>query len=574
MLKDRIFRVQGSNYYDDEILQTSRTHTDEKLSAIANAGFTGIWLHAVLRELIPTNLFKKYIRNSEKRLAALGKLCKRAEKFGLGVWIYCTEPLGLAENHPFWKKHPELKGHWTFIPTEPPAAFSLCSSTPAVQNFLEEGFNKLFKKIPLAGVILITASEHVSNCWASTPSNPSYSNMFRLRKCTCPRCSIREPIEVISEIITLISRGTTSARPNAKVVAWDWSWNMHLDPPYRKLIDMLPKDVILMGDFERGGRIVRAGKERLVEEYSLVYPGPSQRFRSEVKIIPKNRKLWTKLQINTTHELATVPNLPLMVSLYRKFKFLKQTKAVGTMTTWNFGCSVDTLNVFAVRKLITDKSLKQENSWLESLAIEYFGKRADSEKIVKAWYGFQRACSYYPLNGLTFLYRGPMNYSLAYPLKLIFENKPMGPSWRKHNFGDRLEDTFSGFTENEIIRLLGQLSNRWLKSVNDYEQALANSDRQERKTKELNVARVVGCCFRSTWNIYRWHNLRKRKKTHKIGKSEREIIADEISNLQTALPLVESDSRLGYHEEAQCYMFTSKAIKQKIGQLQKLIDSK
>ncbi len=572
ILEHRVFRCSGSDYYSDEILQSNQTHTDEKLRAIADAGFTGIWLHAILRDLTPTDLFKRYVRNSEKRLDALKRLCERSKRYGLDVWIYCTEPLGLDENHPFWKVHPELKGHRTFIPVDPPAKFALCSSTPAVQNFLEEGFERLFQRVPLKGVILITASEHISNCWAHTPTNPSYANPFPLKKCHCPRCSSRTPKEVISEIITLINRGVKSARPDAKVVAWDWSWNMHFNPPYQELVDMLPKDVILMGDFERGGRVIRKGKSRFVEEYSLIYPGPSSRFRGEVRITTQKRPLWAKLQVNTTHELATVPNLPLVVSLYRKFKFLREARTNGIMATWNFGCALDTLNIFAVRKLTLDRSIGTEKSWLEALAREYFGAKVDAQKIVRAWYGFQRACSYYPLNGLTFLYSSPMNYSLAYPLKLKFENKPMGPSWLKHSFGDRLEDTLSGFTEDEIIYLLGKLSDKWLQAVDDYEQGLANSDRVERKVKELNVAKIIGCCFRSTWNIYRWYKLRKHKRTQKLSKSEREIIADELSNLQIALPLVKLDTRLGYHEEARWYMFTPKTINQKIRDLKKLIN--
>ena len=103
MLDDRIFRCSGSDYYGDEILQANATHTDDRLRGIADAGFTGIWLHAVLRDLAPTDLFKKYIRHSDKRLDALKKLCKRADRFGLRVWLYFTEPLGLREDHRFWK---------------------------------------------------------------------------------------------------------------------------------------------------------------------------------------------------------------------------------------------------------------------------------------------------------------------------------------------------------------------------------------------------------------------------------------------------------------------------------------
>ena len=41
----------------------------------------------------------------------------------------------------------------------------------------------------------------------------------------------------------------------------------------------------------------------------------------------------------------------------------------------------------------------------------------------------------------------------------------------------------------------------------------------------------------------------------------------ELENVSKALPLVEKDPRLGYHQEAQCYMYNSKSIQAKIREL-------
>jgi len=107
IFENRIFRCGQSNYYlKDEILFVNQTHTDDNLKAIADSGFNGIWLRLTLRDIVPTSLFQKYSLSSDKYLHELDKLCRRAGRFGLKVWPYLTEPLGMEASHPFWKANP------------------------------------------------------------------------------------------------------------------------------------------------------------------------------------------------------------------------------------------------------------------------------------------------------------------------------------------------------------------------------------------------------------------------------------------------------------------------------------
>jgi hypothetical protein len=573
MFDERIFRCGHSDYYGDEILAANRTHTPQRLAEIARSGFNGIWLRGILRNLAPTDLFRKYVRKSDQRLEELKKLCRRGRRLGLGVWLYMTEPLGLPVGHRFWRDHRGLAGLRSRLLDEAPE-YALCSSSHEVRGYLRDGFCELFGRVDLAGVILITASEHASNCWAHLPTNPNntgYSE-FRGQGRACRRCGPRGPEEVIAEIVNTIHTAVKSARADAQVVAWDWSWNMHLDPPYAALTDRLGEEVILMGDFERGGVVSRSGRRLEVEEYSLIYSGPSKRFGGEVKVNAQKRRMWAKLQINTTHELATVANLPLVVSLYRKFSYMRRSGVRGYMACWNFACAPDTLNVFAVGKLSGSRLDGCERRWLGGLARDYFGRGVDAEGVVRAWYGFMRACYCYPIGGGNeFLYWGPLNYALAYPLKLHFDGKAMGPSWLKHSFGDRLEDSATSYSLPEIAELLGKLTARWAGAVRVYEVALARADRRCRASMELGTAGVAGAAFRSAWNVYRWYLLRRRRRSEKVTRPQREIIADELANLEAALPLVAADRRLGFHQEAQWGMFSPAAIRKKRSQLRELL---
>lgn len=574
MFEDRIFRCGESSYCGDEILVANQTHTPERLRAIADAGFNGVFLAGKLRELVPGELFGKYVRKSDLRIEALRTLCRRAKRFGLGIWVCFIEPRGLPETHPFWRDNPDLRGHPTQIYDRPPD-LALCSSTQQVREHLHQGAAELFRRVPLAGALLITASEATNNCWAHVLANPKrvgYAETFWDTICDCPRCGPRGPIEVVSEIIATFRDGAKSARPAAKVVAWDWSWNMYLQPPYTRLVKRLPADVALIGDMERGGIVRRAGKVRELEEYSLIYPGPSSRFRGEVKANAGRRPMWAKLQINATHELVTVPNMPMVVSLYRKFRYLRQARVRGYVATWVMGCYIDTLNVFAVNKLSGGKVVGDEQGWLRRLAREYFGENVDADGVVSGWYGFMRACRYYPVGGDNqFLYFGPINDALAYPLKPRFDGTPMGPSWLKHVIGDRLEDAATTYTLTELADLLGKTAAGWARATDVYAAALAGADHTDRRDKELGVARVVGAVFRSAANIYRWYLLRRGSRFLKPGAQGRRILADELENVRAALPLVQADRRIGYHHEGHCYMFTPAGMKRKISDLTKLL---
>ncbi|OHB54174.1 MAG: hypothetical protein A2Y12_17000 [Planctomycetes bacterium GWF2_42_9] len=574
IFENRIFRCGQSNYnLKDEILAVNKTHSDDNLKAIADSGFNGIWLRLALRDISSTKLFQKYNHNSDKYLKELGKLCQRAERFGLKVWPYLTEPLGMKASHPFWRDNPDLAGHNTKIYGEEPQ-IALCSLTPAVKDYLHDGFSTLYKKLPLAGAILITSSEHVSNCWAHVISNPkTYPNpeTFWAKKCLCPRCSQYGPAEVLSSIINLIYNSIHTVNKEAQLVAWDWSWNMHFKPPYKEISELLHRDVILMGDFERGGKIKRANKTKIVEEYSLIYHGPSPRFKSKAQYALNNeRKLWSRFQVNTTHELATVPNLPLIVSLYRKFKFMRQSKVLGFMGCWNFGCFTNTLNTFAVKELCS-KFDSDEKRWLTNFAKKYFGSKINSDLVVKAWYDFDSACKYYPIGGNNnFLYFSPVNEALSYPLVLGFKGIPMGGSWMKHEFGDRLEDTALTYSLEEIADLFGKMSKKWSQALAVYEKALDRNRHNIKACREFSLAKIVGGIFRSTYNIYNWYLLRKNNRTNIINPKEKDIILDEIANLKSVLPFVESEPRAGFHQEAQCQMFDSAGIQRKIKLLQNL----
>lgn len=79
--------------------------------------------------------------------------------------------------------------------------------------------------------------------------------------------------------------------------------------------------------------------------------------------------------------------------------------------------------------------------------------------------------------------------------------------------------------------------------------------------------------FRSIVNFCKVYRLRKHWNDNNLPEYQA-VITDEIANLEEVLPILEHDSRFGYHIEAHGYQYTAAAIRRKLKYLsQSLITS-
>ena len=156
--------------------------------------------------------------------------------------------------------------------------------------------------------------------------------------------------------------------------------------------------------------------------------------------------------------------------------------------------------------------------------------------------------------------------ALAYPLTLEpLTGKSMGRTWVMDERGDNLNQALGQFTLDEVIGYFTQLSREWQQAVALLEEGLASSAHPH-ATQELRNVQVIGCCFRSTANIYRNYRLRLERPADADAQFQ-VLVADEIANLEVALPLIEADPRLGFHAECQAYQFTPALVREKLAQL-------
>ena len=226
-ISPRIWRSTESKFNQDEPLDCLDVYTQKVLAGIASQGFDAIWMRGLLWDLIRSEIYPELNgAKAGERIANLQKIIADGKGEGVSLFMFFNEPMNLPREHEFWKTHPELAGEPYCEPDLDCDVLSICTSTPQFKEFFTESISNLFDDLAgLGGVILITASEHQTNCW-SHRARRSIGDPF-LDKCLvdveCPNCKDREPAEVVGELIGMWQTQAAIRNPAPKVWAWNWS---------------------------------------------------------------------------------------------------------------------------------------------------------------------------------------------------------------------------------------------------------------------------------------------------------------------------------------------------------------
>jgi len=601
-----------------ELESANRVYTDDYLAAAAGQGFDSIWVHVVLRETVPSGFFPK---PDPRQLVLLNRLVEKAARHGLRVIVYLCEPRGLLADSPFWLKHPEAKGRPMLCSSDNENSagvhYGFCTSVPSVREFLEESCFNLFKKTPgLGGAFCITASEFYTHCfshysythlqqetsvlqnYARSPIwQPKYwhqnyiDTIYKLHHLldeswTCSRCSRRNPSDVVAELIAVINRGIKAASPAADVIAWSWAWNIVEPHPQPRLIRRLPKDVILMTDWETGGDGQKnvAGRKYPVDEYSLSYIGPCNRFLSHLQMAKRRgMKVMAKLQLAATHELASVPYLPVPFNVAEKMSGLRKHEVDGFLGCWNIGGELSPMTRLA-GKMSQSPALSPVQA-LRETAVEEFGEDVADETL-KAWKLFSDGWKEYPMS-CPFTWNSPINYAPAFyfPLEVpenpslctaSYQPLPRDPKGHLDVTAYYLPNWTKPFGAKRTEKALTLLLKKW-------EQGLVIMGDIKRRHPvnssfriEWNLATHIALSVRSTINILRFYTILPQLKV--VGQDRlatitalETILRDEMEIARQDMPLLLADSRLGYHPEAHSQHFTCSDLKYKMGYLRQTI---
>lgn len=573
------------NDLNDETCVALAIYDDNELSTIAKSGFNAIWVHCIINNIVNVEPFPELGKNHMEHKSALRVLIERAARHGLKVFIYTQAARAVPVlNREFWDRHPDVGGQEDSYAacdgdSTQVAVRSLCTSTAPVRTWLKNAARQMAEELPgLGGIFMTTASERPSHCYGRRQMDDHPNPSWRIQ---CPRCRERRPEDIVVEIINLMRDGVREASDRIEVIAWNWSWTMWgISPPCHAIIDRLPEDVILMADFERGGRKDlwrRPGW--FINEYSLAYAGPSELCLGVFDVARKRgMRVMSKLQLGTTHELASVVSLPLLDNVFKKAAYHRLSETAGFLGCWNFGNSLGT-NTAAFNYFLSPACPNNEAEALENFAVSYF-PGCDAGLLAESWRRFTAAMDYYPFS-VPFLYNGIVNYTLAYTQMWVFgklSGESAGPSHLIVPRGDELSFAFdyaawgmeesTVFSLDEIIVRLGKLASAWAEALETLKSSLVKCSRLNARNEVGNAA-ICGAAWRSAFNTYKAYRLR-RCWNDSLRSELTAIAADELEVLRAVLPHVENDPRQGYHAEAHGHMFDAASIKNKMLILQKM----
>lgn len=553
----------------DELLDEVGYYPDSYLNRLAHDGVNVLWITIKFRDTIPSALFPGFAPDAGKRLAKLRRTVEQCARYGIRIFVFCIEPDSLPVDSPVFVNHPELKGHLI----DDRAAF--CTSTPLGKRYLAETTRALFTSAPgLGGMIVIPVGERFTHCYSiALPESGTTEE-----RCNCPKCSRRQPEDVMHDALSAMREGMSSVNPEAELIVWPYGqlvmWGETMTV---KSAGHLPQDVVLQHNFESGGRVRQLGRERPLWDYWLSVVGPSPAFRKAARVArAKGNRVSAKLQVGCSHEDATVPFVPVPGLLHSKYSLLHQLGVSAVMQSWYFG-NYPSLMTRAAGQLSFAPLAKKEGTFLLDLASRDWG--AQAVVVARAWKYFRKAYENYPATHL-FGYYGPVQDGLTWPLYLVPRNRPLAPTWKLGYppSGDYLADCLSSdFTLAEAVTLCQRMAHSWQQGLRSLETAFAKAQKTSVQKTEWNVAYAVALQFESAAEILKFYQQREAlidaqgSEALALLREMEALVKREIARRRTMIDLCHREPTLGFHSEAEGFKITPALLRRGLSALERLL---
>ena len=549
---------------------------DDFLKAIAACGMNGIWMRVDWRKIAVTTLTPA-TEDSKRRLAKLRTIADKCRRNGLGLWIFGNEPARLRKGDAFLADHPEVGG--AYFPTH--GSTMWCPSSPAAMKYVEESVGYLFSNVPsLAGFLNIAYGESLTTCLdAHECCDIDYYGSQVCAKCT------KEPLwRSYAKTTDAVLRGIRKSGSDAPYISWFYQ---PMGTTQRKewVFDCArnaPRGSTFMFNFESAVEEVQLGRKHCGSDYWLAKSRPGAPF-SLVAAASKEggSRLGAKIQTGLSHELATLPYVPVPGILYRKYAAMKSLGVKDVMQGWYFG-GESGLMLKAAGMLSRDDFADGEDAFLMRLAREE-GWGEDSELVVGLWKRFSDAFSKYPLDTQV-QYYGPYHAGIVWQLFPSPVSENLARTWRPNEppSGDRIGQCLGAFdvweAETLALRMTEIACSQEVEIMLD---TLAKRHGQDaKKLLELGVMRAFRLQLASAAAIFRFYRLRaealhqsRRRKhgehSHSLVKEMLATVDEECLRSDEMRKLSLADARLGFHAEAAKRLYDPHSLAKRIESLKK-----
>ena len=559
-LRHRISRcyfapIKRPPFNRDELADDTDYYPDEYLNRLAHEGVNGLWLTIEWRDLVETS-FNARSPEAPRRLAKLRRTVDKCRRYGISVWPFFIEPRFMDERDPLYRAHSEIASSSRFWNT----LRLTCPSSEAGCRYMEEALADLFRQVPgLPGVLNISHGERPTTCLSAV--QPVFG------ECSpCPDCGKLAPWEIHARTASAFLRGMRSVNPHAEFLSWFYQPQV----PYERakwvaeVAAHLPDGVTMVYNFESGAMKEQLGRYRPGGDYWLSYVGPSPAFSRVAESAREEKgRIGAKIQVGCSHECATVPYVPVPGLLYRKYRAMRAAGCSTSLQCWYFGNCPGIMNKAAGELAFEDFS-SDEKTFLKRLARPDWGESAD--EVADIWRRLSDAYANYPLSN-DMQYYGPFHAGVVWPLYPDIGLRPLARTWKPHDppSGDAIGECLENHTLDETCILAERMATGADCRAELEQLTSAFADDAER-LRDIGVMRAIGLLFRSGANILEFYRLRSEaivssrcredeRASRRALARMRELLTQEQAVSAEMLPLARSDSRLGFHSEAEAHQF-------------------
>ena len=549
----------------DELADDVDYYPEPYLERLEREGVNGLWLKISWRDLAETS-FTKRAPDAPRKLAKLRQTVDRCLKHGIRTYVFFIEPIYATVGDPLLKEHPELFGE----PCE--GMCVMCASRPEVRRYIEESVRDIFTQVPgLGGALAITHGERPTTCFSWVESRDGS------RRRHCPLCDKREPWELFNFVAESVVKGMRAAGSDGEFISWFYQPDLspQRDPWVAECARHLPDGVVLQYNFESGAEREQLGKVRYGGDYWLSYTGPSAAFRAVAEAArAAGKPIGAKIQVCNSHEMATVPYVPVPGLLYRKYRAMKELGVSEVMMCWFFGSYPGVMNR-AAGELAYEDFKDGEDAFLRRLAAPYWG--ADVGTVANIWKRLSDAYAEYPLSN-HMQYYGPFAAGAAWPLRPDIDLAPLGRTWKPFDApsGDLIGECLENHSLAEALELASRMVR--LSELPELDALAARWKGNRERMLDLGVMKALTLHFRSAYDIFDFYAARAEAvfASRCDGDTAKALAAldrmDAAASREEAvtrelLPLARADSRLGFHSEAESHQYHPAKLDWRLGKL-------
>ena len=564
-------------FFIDELTNDTDYYPEDYLDKLAHEGINGLWLSMYFSDF-PSSYFPGRGKDAEKRFQKLSRTVRKCSEYGIKIYVFFCEPKmfgTVGGTYPLTESelHPEMTGFTLENAGEKLSSKEVfrhfCTSSEASLEYLRESVETLFSNVSgLGGMINIMYGEDQGACI------DDYIDTGKV--VPCPRCAAKIPGEIYGKCGEVMVQAMHKYSPEAELIGWFYAPRQRDDSPQSKrlaaLADYWCDDAVMMLNMESGVAVEQLGKARNVFDYSLACCQSSKLFLECAK---KVRKAGAKIQVGCSHEDASVPFVPVPLNLYEKYKQLHELGVCTVMQCWYFGNYPGVMNRAAGR-LSMEPFPESADDFLLELAAPEWG--TFSNLVAEAWKCFSEGYSKFPAN-VGFEWYGPLHNSIVWDWHLFPVDGGIAPSWQLNSFpaesGDRIGECLNyQHTLFEAMSLCDEMSGKWDKGVQLLQPLRSVFQENHGRLLDIGLAEAVGLQMKSTCNLLHFYYLREEMLYMKTDHLDEmmDLVKDEINNTQRMYELCLADPRLGYHSEAEGYLFYPEKLALRLENLQKLLE--